>query len=49
MRLVDSLYIRGLAKTANGDAKGGREDIGAARKISRDIDDYYRDYGIKVR
>lgn len=43
----DALYIRGMAKIAAGDEKGGKEDLAAARALDSEITDYFAKYGIK--
>ena len=43
----DALYIRGMAKIAAGDEKGGNEDLAAARAIDANVPDYFAKYGIK--
>lgn len=42
-----SLYVRGLAKLAKGDAEG-KVDLAAARELEPDIDAEYKRYGIEI-
>lgn len=46
-QVAESLYVRGLAKRAGGDARGGDDDISAARKINREVAALYAGYGVK--
>jgi tetratricopeptide (TPR) repeat protein len=45
-RLAPSLFVRGLARLANGDQAGGQADLAAARAIRPTIDRQYADYGL---
>lgn len=42
-----SLYLRGVVRKHMGDAKGGADDLDAARMMSTRIDEDYARYGIK--
>ncbi len=45
-KMASALFVRGLARSAGGDAAGGAADITAARAIYPKIDDRYADYGL---